>query len=845
MPFRLLEEQKQRQLTMAKLGLPFFVFVVGFIITAILANTFHQSEIKFQHENLKSITREFYRSQNLVLNNSILRIQSFNEISNLVRSKNTEQRSVVKAILANTMFQRASLYILNSPEDSENLPELTMLRRFKTESDKLPGSTTNKLQSQYLKRKIQHMLSDNSPNSVALNVSNDSYTISLIWRSEFRKKDFIIFLSTLDDFFKDWPKDQDLVALLHDRQSNLEILVTQDKVTKKFIYKTDPVDILQAQKNNKFLIYSHFLVNENYGISVDWMQTSTSKPSYYVLMIIFFGLSISLLSALFVRFILDQNRRIYKLVVSRTEQLEHAMNQAQEANQAKTRFLANMSHELRTPLNLILGMIDLLQVNNPDRKSLDYLKNMQAAGEHLLNLITDLLSMSKEEVSDLKINRFPINVPVFFEEIGFIIGPECRRKKLDFSISISHDIPSSLTGDPVKIRQILLNLLRNSLKYTTIGRLELNVSLFKREVDPEDVCHIRFEVIDTGVGIPKNKMNMIFDRFFQVEDSKILAEGGVGLGLSIVRDLVSKMNGNITVKSEIGQGSSFTVDLDLECRDRTPWIQQYQLSKNRQVIIAVITDSASVFSQLSRTLPSEYFKLTSFNSASVLESGAQDLFAEAHFLVISDCKTSVIKKIRNLELHKKIILIGNDEDIKELESLQNITVIERTPILSGQLFEALQFRASKRRISSTPGKDTTEDDDIVSSVANTVSILAVDDDSGNRELLRAYLNDPHYYVTFATDGLEALDQYKKSRPDLIIADLRMPNMNGFELAQSIKKLESGTDYRTPIILLTADALETTLNEAQKYEISVFLTKPIRRIKLLNAVHEVLQMPSVD
>ena len=841
MPFRLLNESKQKQLSMARNVLPALIFIIGFAITALLASTFHQSEKNFQHENLKSIAREFYKIQNLTLNNNILRIQSFNEIINFGGGYNRTQQRFIKEIVSSTLFLRMTIFGLTKNVDSNGLPDLLFKQRFMSSSDNMPAPDNKRMQSLYLKRKIRKIIEDNQFNSVGLNYSGDLPTVAFIMRSSVNKNEFMVFSTTLINLFKEWPVEQNLLAIVKDEQANLEILIQQDSKNGKFIFSNDLYAIEKAKRENKFLIYSNSLVNDSYGLSIDWYQKETSGFSRLVLLIIMFGLTISFLTALFLRFVLDQNRRIYTMVISRTEELENAMYQAQEANQAKTRFLANMSHELRTPLNLILGMLEVLRSNTNEPKSVGYIKNMQSAGEHLLNLITDLLSMSKEEASDIQVNQNPFSVPIFFEEIASIISPESRKKNLDLVLTVSHELPAVLLGDAVKVRQIVLNLLRNALKYTSHGKISLTVELVKIDIEKLNSCHLRIHVDDTGVGIPKSKMHLIFDRFFQIESSKMLADGGVGLGLSIVKDLVAKMNGNIAVKSEEGVGSSFTVDLDFGFRDEASWVKRYQFNKDENSkSILFLTNEKMFFEEVKKMLPSNNFKLDRLSVDKYTNEESQVLFKKTDTILLSEYDERLVSWVSKRYEKKKIVILTNNFNGRVGKKSNNLIFVNRAPIVYTQLFEAFDFVQVRKKIASIlppaeqlPLKNITTDKEI--------SILAVDDDAGNRELIKAYLDGLPFVLHFAADGLEGFEKFQTHKPDLIIADLRMPIMNGFELAEAVRDYEKKTaSNKVPIILLTADALEETSRESSKYDISLFLTKPIRKQKLIDAIYNLYE-----
>lgn len=830
----LLNEKKQNKISTASRFLPIIIFLLGLAITYTLADSFHKSDNKHRYEGLKALTSDFFKNQNLLFNNSILRIQHFNEFSTLARSQNYIQKKIVEQIVGTTIFQRTTLYRIVNKAEVDGLPSLKLINRFRNKTDTLPPITNEYMQSPLIRQKIANLLKNNSAYTIAISSYEGVYYIILIMRSNTNSNEFLLFTSGLDHFLKDWPADENLHGILKDNDTQFEIMVNYN-ADKRNLAFTDNSDLISKIRLSDYVFNKNYFVDEDYHVSLEWFYTQRNELSHFVILIISFGLTISTLASLFLRFILDQNRRIYRLVINRTEQLEQAMKHAQEANQAKTQFLANMSHELRTPLNLILGMSEILQSRTQDSKSVEYLRNMQSAGEHLLNLITDLISMSKDQASDLLLKNAPFNTIKFFEEIGFIIGPECFKKNLDFKIHIAHDMPSSLTGDAVKIRQVILNLLRNALKYTNKGSIALNVKLMK--IVQTNTAHIQIEVIDTGIGIPKNKMNLIFNRFFQVDEAKILAEGGVGLGLSIVKDLVSKMNGNITVKSDEGLGSCFKVDLDLESTDATPWTSNYRMTKSSDNKVLLIDgDSSFNVAVTKELLPKDLFLFDECTLEVYLQ--AFDQFKNYNTYIFFHRESELPLQFVNKHLNgKNIIFVTPDMTKNEKITETDASFINDHPLLASQLFKAIGLVTPE---DSKPAQDMLESQ-LLQMPATKTKVLIVDDDYGNRELMRAYLANTNYELFFAENGQEGFDQFILKKPQVVLADLRMPVMNGFELAEAIRKYEKenlNDSPATPIILLTADALEETANKVKIYRIDMYLTKPIRRTKLLESLRQV-------
>ena len=837
MPFRLLSEAKQTRLSRSSISVPGFVFAIGIAFTLILTQQFHRSETRYENENLKLNLKEFSRNLDLVLHNSFLRLQHYQEISSLFSPTSTDHNLVVKEILKNTIFQRAAIYRLEDQKAMDGLPILALKRSYKTDKNPLPTNAPKLyMQSKYLRQKIAQMIRDNNQRTFAISHTETSDTFTLIWQSQSHSRRFIVFSTPIALAFANWPSYPGLRAMISDPSVNLS-MVLQLNDDGKMSIAVDPENIAQFEAESEKTLAEMPLVSDS-TLSIQWQKEKNSPLSFFTQVLLLAGILVSTLTALLLRFILDQNRRISDLVISRTQELQVAMNQAQEANFAKTRFLANMSHDLRTPLNLILGMLELLQGKVQDKKLVEYLNNMQAAADHLLSLITDLLTMSRVEMTEISIKNTPLTTPTFFEEIVRIIGPECRKKNLDFKLSLSADIPQTMKGDPGKLRQILLNLLKNSLKYTTHGYIGLRVELApNRPETKKDQLRIRFEVTDSGMGIPQSKINKIFDRFFQIEGSKLLSEGGVGLGLAIVKDLVSKLNGQINVQSEVGIGSKFTVDVDFEVTTSPRWQDQYTRSTPGIMKIAIVTDQQKVVDQVTNTLPK--------NSAHIYEIDFYE-FRELQQQSAMNTYDKYIVALSNIanfptlltDHPNRIVVLGCEVNMVQMKLPRGVTFIDNCPMLPSRLLESLDYSAKRRtnnveKLSIAPTKT-----DLSALYEKPLNVLIADDDVGNRDLMKAYFEEFPWNVTYTADGQEALSAFKNQPPDIVIADLRMPKVDGFELTDSIRAMEAkGGDKSTPIILITADALVETSQQAEKHAVSLFLTKPIRKARLVDAVRK--------
>jgi len=846
MPYRLASEKSQIRLTVklmrASFILPVLTFIVGTLAVLYAGYAFERNDKKERIANLDTIVREYSKQLELTALNSTLRIQSIIDLNSPVLPHIFNLRHAIEASLRHTMFQRVSIYTLQNVDPIDGLPILKRIYISHSPGDELPQPKTQFLESKYIRAKIKVMSNASSrPIAFAISHSEQSDVLILIWRSSQNAKEYALFTAPLHTVFATAPFDPGLSVALTDSDTDLTSKV---KWTANGLVRVTSASHLPSESASESSTPNKPILIATNGSAFSTLQMKWFGEATQTLGILTWatwaaGLVIISLFSLLLRFLLDQNRKVADLVIKRTVDLESALDNATEANLAKTRFLANMSHELRTPLNLILGMLEMVEEKSYDSKVLEFIKTIRISGDHLLSMISDLLDVAQKDSQELTVKNVPIKCPMFFEEIARLIGPDCRKKGLAFSFAMSPDIPEYFRGDPARVRQVLINLLRNSIKYTVHGSIRLSVSLIKPHADSlSERITLRMSVNDTGMGIPKAKVKDIFERFLQLESTKILGQGGVGLGLSIVKDLVTRLNGNITVESDEGVGSTFTVDLDFESMSARTWSDAFMPVQVEKREIAVVSNNSLLYDQVRFYLEQGQTKILSLTKDK-FESIVRESKVDTYAYYILDLNVGADATLTQIgPMRKRTILVGNEQELSALPL--KLRVIDDCPLLPTPLLNAVGVKSLEIRERKDSATTLAPVMPKIEGLPQNLSILVADDDKGNRDLFEAYFASFGWQLTFTENGQEAFNHYvevsRDHQPDIIIADLRMPIMDGLELTDRVNAFEKEKNLKhTPVILVTADALDETAKLAHEHGVTAFLTKPIRKAKIIDAI----------
>ena len=533
--------------------------------------------------------------------------------------------------------------------------------------------------------------------------------------------------------------------------------------------------------------------------------------------------------------------------------LKLAQLKAVRADKAKSEFLANMSHEIRTPMNGIMGMSQLLANSQLGVREREFVQTIERSGQALLTIINDILDFSKIEAGRVELDIEPFNLRESLEDVTALLSTAAADTGVDLLLRIEPDIPERYLGDVGRVRQILTNLVGNALKFTHEGHVLINVT----GTVIDQTSKLRIAVSDTGIGIPTDQLSHVFEKFSQADGSTTREYEGTGLGLTIASNLAHLMNGDITAQSEVGKGSTFTVEIELGVAENAAEIivEKFPAISGN---ILIIDDIAMNHEILKEQLMSDTCKCVSVASAQI----GLDVLAKAHEknvgidLIIVDYQMPGmtgeefirIAKTHNAYKHIPMILYTSVDDDGLKQRLKNIGV-------EGYLTKPARYQELLRTLSNAlegavkpavktglvtdvttaihqaPPKQTTES-------IGQIDVLIAEDNEVNQMFIKYIMEDMGVSFKIVPSGRLAVDKWKLLSPKIIFMDISMPDWNGYEATKAIREWEAKLGRpRTPIVAVTAHALKGDKQDCLDNDMDDYLSKPLAISRLRDMMVE--------
>ena len=527
------------------------------------------------------------------------------------------------------------------------------------------------------------------------------------------------------------------------------------------------------------------------------------------------------------------------------EMLNDALETAEQANRAKTAFLSNMSHEIRTPMNAIIGL-DNIALNDPEtpEKTKEYLMKIGDSAEHLLNLINDILDMSRIESGKLVIKNEEFAFSKLLENINTMISGQCADKMIDYQCHISGELDDYYIGDNMKLRQVLINILSNAMKFTPEGsKVELQV---ERMAQFENQTTLQFTISDNGVGMSKEFLPHIFDTFAQEDNSATNKYGSSGLGLAITKSIVELMNGDIRVESEKGKGSTFYVTVSLmNAKQREEDYEGKDIHPDEMTVLVIDDDPVAC----------EHAKLVLEKAGIAAEIAASGQEAiemvrlrharrDPYNLILVDWKmpemdgVETTRRMREIIGHESAIIILTAyrwDDVLEEAMDAGVDSFIPKPLFANVVLD--EFREALER------KRYAVDDEISKADLTGRRILLAEDVQVNAEIMIMVLNGREMEVEHAVNGKIAVEMFETHEPgyyDAVLMDMRMPEMDGLEATRRIRAMDRTDAKEIPIIALTANAFDEDVQRSLQAGLNAHLSKPVQPDSLYETLESLIK-----